>query len=286
MKRFTETGKWSDPWYRKLKPNIKLFWQFMLDSCDHAGIWSPDIEMAEFQIGVKLPAPADLLKMLDGRVATLDNGKWFVRRFIEFQQRTDSLNPDNKAHLNIIRSLRANGIEGAWKDLARTLEGASEGLGSPPGIVIVKSSTGEEESEEEATPAEQPEKPADRFEEFWELVPNKIGKGKAREKWLIAIRNAEPDVIIAGVASFTRYEADRKRRDPAGYQPLHPATWLHQERWHDDLPGTNKKPDAPKVPQVDPEGWVEWLHQQYPGHEHAEYHKVPESVRAEFRRSK
>ena len=51
MKRFTETNKWEDPWFRKLKPEMKLLWSWLLDSCDNAGIIDADIELAAFQIG-------------------------------------------------------------------------------------------------------------------------------------------------------------------------------------------------------------------------------------------
>lgn len=54
MKRFTETTKWDDPWFRKLTPAAKLLWQWMLDHCDGAGVIDPDLELASFQTGCSI----------------------------------------------------------------------------------------------------------------------------------------------------------------------------------------------------------------------------------------
>jgi len=76
------------------------------------------------------------------------------------------------------------------------------------------------------------------FEDFWKVVPNKIGKGKAREAYLKAIKNgATPEDIAAGLPAFAAYE--RKRSALGDYRPLHPSTWLNGERWSDEV-GTGK----------------------------------------------
>lgn len=52
--RFTDTTKWQKPWFRKLKSEHKLLWLYILDNCDHAGIWDVDIELASFMTGCDL----------------------------------------------------------------------------------------------------------------------------------------------------------------------------------------------------------------------------------------
>jgi len=73
------------------------------------------------------------------------------------------------------------------------------------------------------------------FEKFWKAVPTKIGKGEAWKAWRAALkRGATVEAIMAGLGTFQRYEAQRSGQ--AGYRPLHPATWLNQDRWNDEIP--------------------------------------------------
>jgi len=55
MKRFTETEKWRDPWFRKLSAGAKLAFLYIIDNCDNAGVWTADKELADFSIGMEIP---------------------------------------------------------------------------------------------------------------------------------------------------------------------------------------------------------------------------------------
>lgn len=68
----------------------------------------------------------------------------------------------------------------------------------------------------------------DRFTEFWESVPRKVGKGAARKAWAKAVKKADPQIIIEGMR---RYRDDPNRSDEF---TAHPSTWLNAERWEDD----------------------------------------------------
>ena len=107
MKRFTETQKWEDPWFRKLRPEMKLLWQWLCDRCDNAGVIEPDVELASFQIGYQYPM--DTLLEFGGRIVNLPCGKWFIPKFIEFQY--GKLSEECKAHKPIYLSLQKHGIE-------------------------------------------------------------------------------------------------------------------------------------------------------------------------------
>jgi hypothetical protein len=113
MKRFTETQKWEDPWFRKLKPEMKLLWQWILDRCDNAGIIDPDIELASFQIGYQYPM--DTLLEFGERVEKLPCGKWFIPKFIGFQY--GKLSEDCKAHKPVFLSLEKHQIKGYSKGI-------------------------------------------------------------------------------------------------------------------------------------------------------------------------
>jgi len=107
MKRFTETQKWEDPWFRKLKPEMKLLWQWLLDRCDNAGVIDPDLDLASFQIGYGYPM--DTLCDFGERVIKLPCGKFFIPKFIDFQY--GKLSEDCKAHNPVFQSLQKHGIK-------------------------------------------------------------------------------------------------------------------------------------------------------------------------------
>jgi len=103
-KRFSDSEKWNKKFIRSLKPNYKLFWLFLLDECNHAGIWDVDIEVAGVKMGVKITEEA-AIKAFGEKVWVIDGGlKWFIPGFIEFQY--GQLSEQNRAHAKPIFLLR------------------------------------------------------------------------------------------------------------------------------------------------------------------------------------
>lgn len=117
-KRFTDTAKWDDPWFCALSNEDKLFWTYLCDKCDHAGIWKVNEALVRFYIGSDFVVDPS---RLGGRVVVLQNGKWFVRKFVEFQY--GELNPANRVHASVLKTLEK---EGAYKFLQGAY-GLSEG---------------------------------------------------------------------------------------------------------------------------------------------------------------
>ena len=129
-KRFTDSEKFRDIWYRKLSPTHKCFWEYLLSECDNAGIIEIDFESASFHIGAEVTEKD--LDVFSGRVIKLKDGKYFIPKFIEFQQ--GELNPLNNAHKPIIEKLKVYGytLEHPFKEFIRELEGGSEGVLTSP----------------------------------------------------------------------------------------------------------------------------------------------------------
>lgn len=126
-KRFTDTDKWKKPWFRKLKPVHKAFWQYLLDNCDKSGIWEVDFETAGFFIGEELSIE-ETKEMFNKQFVEIDNGKrWFLIDYISFQY--IKLNPNNSAHKNVyIELLERNLInpDGTVKELQSPSIGAKD----------------------------------------------------------------------------------------------------------------------------------------------------------------
>lgn len=102
VKRFTDTDKWKNPWFRRLSPRNKLLWIWMLDSCDSVGVLYFDLEHASFFIGEEI-SEEGFFDAFGDHVVRLSESKVWVVEFVQFQYGT--LNPGNKVHLGIMRSL-------------------------------------------------------------------------------------------------------------------------------------------------------------------------------------
>ena len=109
MKRFTESSKWNDPWFRKLSLTHKLYWLWLLDNCDCAGIIEPDLELARFMLGASegLPSPKEAF----GDRIEQAGEKFLILKFIRYQY-GDSLNPANNAHRGVLKRLESSEFKG------------------------------------------------------------------------------------------------------------------------------------------------------------------------------
>lgn len=107
MKRFTETGKWTDAWFRKLPPKIKLLWQYICDTCDAAGVFELDPEMASLQIGDAIEESD--IEMLSSRLQKLPSGKTLIVNFIHFQY--GELSVDCRPHKVVFEAIRKHKLQ-------------------------------------------------------------------------------------------------------------------------------------------------------------------------------
>ena len=109
----TDTDKWKKRFLRELKPQHKLLWFYILDDCNHAGIWDVDIEVASIRVGEELIYDMLPQAFLD-KIVIFDNGdKWFIPDFIEFQY--GELNPNSNVHKSVIALLEKYNLQGYVK---------------------------------------------------------------------------------------------------------------------------------------------------------------------------
>jgi len=102
-KRFTDTEKWKKSFIKGLPSKYKLLWFYIIDDCNHAGIWDVDIDVASIRIGETLDND-EAVERLGDKIVVFDNGmKWFIPSFIEFQY--GELNQNNRPHVSVINLL-------------------------------------------------------------------------------------------------------------------------------------------------------------------------------------
>lgn len=125
-KRFTETEKWRDAWFRKLTPTQKCLWQYLVDNCDQAGVIDIDWELASFQIGAKV-SDKDL-PAFDRQVLQLDSGKLWVCSFVRFQY--GMISRDCKPHAPVFKAIERHSIpfESLYANSIKAIEGYPVGF--------------------------------------------------------------------------------------------------------------------------------------------------------------
>ncbi len=106
-KRFTDTDKWKRPWFRSLPLKAKLVWFYVLDNCDHCGVWPADFDLLSFQTGIKVTRQ-EFETWFMGKVTPFEADKFFLPSFVVFQQ--GELSPAKNAHRPIITFLEKFGL--------------------------------------------------------------------------------------------------------------------------------------------------------------------------------
>ena len=114
-KRFTDTDKWKKKFIRGLDASYKVLWLYILDDCNHAGVWDVDLEVAQIRTGCNFKE-VDAINYFGDKIQSFDDGeKWFIPDFIEFQY--GELNEANRVHKSVLDHLSKYKIKGLKRGL-------------------------------------------------------------------------------------------------------------------------------------------------------------------------
>jgi len=179
MKRFTETLKWRDPWFRNLSCRAKLLFFWLLDNCDNAGVIDLDLKAAAFDIGQ--PVEERHLTEIQSRLQRLADGKWWITKFVTFQY--GPLSEGCLPHRRVIASLKLHTtldgsilttllarVQGTDKEKEKEEEGGVGGFRRPT-VGEVKLA---------AAKSGLPESEALKFFDYYESNGWKVGRNKMR----------------------------------------------------------------------------------------------------------
>ena len=240
--RFTDSEKWKDPWFHKLPHKSKLVFLYLCDACDIAGFWEIDEDRCAYETGIDRKSIPDCLDRMGEKIVF--NGRYlWLRNFIK-RQKNIPLCISNNAHKGIIK--RLGQFRGLSDDIDVLLDGGNPYIStSPAPAQPLTRGTGKGKGKDNSksnTKNSIKDIEKEFNEQFWPSCPNKIGKGVAREAFIKARKKADLPAIIAGLSVYAAYEDGRRGQED--YRPLHPATWLNQERWEDEH--TQKPPSSGK----------------------------------------
>ena len=189
-KRFTDTDKWKKGFIKNLPAKYKLLWLYILDDCNHAGIWDTDFEVASIRIGSKINEK-EAAQVLGEQIKIFDGGnKWFIPKFIDFQY--GQLNENVNAHKSVIKLLDkydVYNIEGISPVDVAGFEGE---ISKPVKFKRFKKPTVQEVNEYciERNNSVNPES----FIDFYESNGWKVGKNPMKD-WKACVRTWEKNTI-------------------------------------------------------------------------------------------
>mgnify|MGYP003134504963 FL=1 len=132
-KRYFDTDIWKKKWFRSLSPKYKSSWWYLISQCDHAGFFDPDIDIMSIFVGEKLDE-TELMETFSSRIEYLENGKWFIPKFIQFQYKVshpDELNLSNRVHKSVYERIEKYSylfrpIDDPTKGHVRVMQGSSK----------------------------------------------------------------------------------------------------------------------------------------------------------------
>ena len=179
-KRMTDTDKWKKRFIRELKPKHKLLRLYILDDCNHAGIWEIDLDVASIRVGEAVGYKD--LDVFGSKIIMFDNNeKCFIPDFIEFQY--GELNPNSNVHKSVISLLSRYNLEGYMK-----------GTQTPPEPIIDKTAKRfKKPTVEDVSLYCQSRNnfvDAEKFFDFYSSNGWKVGKN-AMKDWKAAVRTWE-----------------------------------------------------------------------------------------------
>ena len=108
-KRFMDNSIFEKQWFRKLPIRLKVVWFYLINKCNHAGIWECDIDLLSFQIGEEYTLK-EILEAFGDNIVELGDNKYYLTKFISFQYGLP-LNPNVKVHQSVIKLLEKYCIE-------------------------------------------------------------------------------------------------------------------------------------------------------------------------------
>ena len=110
-KRFFSTKIWDEDWFLDMPIEYRLFWFYILSSCDHAGIFKVNLGSFCRLNGVKIE-PRDALLLLNTgkqRIREINSTTWLIEDFFCYQY-GETFNPNNRVHESIQKVYKLHGI--------------------------------------------------------------------------------------------------------------------------------------------------------------------------------
>ena len=187
-KRFTDTDKWKDEWYTDLPNDYKIIWQYLLDTCDNAGIYKRNVKLLNIMCNTNV-SDTDILNAFKLRVTPISDEKWIINKFCVFQYGPDFLESKNKAVISVVNKLIENNLyQSSTNTLSIPYQSPINTLSIPYGYSI------DTPKEQEQEQVKEQEKEQEEEQEQYEYSERAKGNTKnIAERLLDVLMDADSD---------------------------------------------------------------------------------------------
>lgn len=219
-KRLHDTEIWRGLWFRKLTPETKLLWLYLLDTCSCAGIVEvDDFEQISFLIGCKITEIN--LNQLDKQFMRIDERRILLLDFIDFQY--GALHETHKMKNKILSELAKFDLKYPIDALSIHYQSSidrGKDIDKDKNTSKTKLDTTTQVADDQTTT---------QIDALYTAYPKHVGRGQAVRAIRTALKKSPYETIMAGVQ---RYAAERAGQDVQ--YTANPATWFNGERWADE----------------------------------------------------
>jgi hypothetical protein len=111
-KRFTSTEIWEEDWFLDMPNEYKLFWFYLLSSCDHAGLFKINLKSFCALNSVQIDSEKAFNYFNKGkdRIRKINGSLWLIEDFFYFQY-GQNFNPNNRVHESIKKAYDKYGVK-------------------------------------------------------------------------------------------------------------------------------------------------------------------------------
>jgi hypothetical protein len=110
-KRFIDGAIWTqNQWFRCLRLETKLFWFYIITTCDSVGVWEEDFDLVSYIIGSPI-TKEEVYADLNGKILVMSQKKIWIKDFCDFQYgELIEENIANKPHQSYIKLLKKHNL--------------------------------------------------------------------------------------------------------------------------------------------------------------------------------
>jgi len=215
-KRFTDSDKWKDSWFCDLEMQDKLLWLYLLDDCNHAGIWKVNMRLLNFSIGYTYTLDT-VVEVLGKRVFQISSEYLLIEKYLHFQY-PNGLSANHKPQKAAIDMLLKHSV------FDRVNKGYLKG----------NDTCQDTDTDTDTDTEKDKDKTSVDVEKVWNHYPLKKGKKKALPAIKKALEKYSVEDLLERVALYA------KTQDPKYY--AHGSTYFTGERYEDDLTPPKQTP--------------------------------------------